>query len=617
MTSIPFVRVVVFLAAAVCSGCIFASKDKSTSVMIRASEGGTVTASDGDLQLEIPAGALSRDTRITVRLAARATWPDAVAAREPVGDVYEFLPDGLTLSKPATLTSKLSASVVKSIRRDGKYPALAGFSFSAGGKVQPLASAEVGYNLETNEGTFTAEISHFSWKGKERKLFDGRVELDIKPGPRRSGVKVVHKLPGVVENLTTKEIAVDEPYHSSEHPVLDRGTYLGGVIGPDSEKWFADDVEWLCTEVGNGVLVKRMHILSHMNNFPEPPCEPDADPHRYEDLDLEMKWACVPSQYTTKPANPWVRLMTLRVFHSKECVATPQDAGIEPDATEPTDIGSTDMEPTDSGVGSDADAGVADAGVTDSGSCSTGGGTSVGSAIGVGSSLLFDAAAVCSAVTATGVSVMLHSSPEVPSKPVANDHTTIKNYVALTRAYSQPEVDGLFGTSPAFPCGASAAGYAICPSAAGALPAGDLLVLSSIMAQPVPLADAANYYQFGFVFDSDGNPTNNFQADPNYPNDFFKDTDLWYVASYAPSGGWTLTVTDAKGGTPTATTSNARIIINDNAIFLVAPASELAIAKPSFRLTAFRHGGDSGFAPPHDWDGSLSTSVADPLTSYP
>ncbi len=63
--------------------------------------------------------------------------------------------------------------------------------------------------------------------------------------------------------------------------------------------------------------------------------------------------------------------------------------------------------------------------------------------------------------------------------------------------------------------------------------------------------------------------------------------------------------------------TTARIIIFENTMVLVVPASEFAVAKPDYRITAFRHTGDYGMSPPHDFDGSIWPSVADGLQSFP
>lgn len=132
-----------------------------------------------------------------------------------------------------------------------------------------------------------------------------------------------------------------------------------------------------------------------------------------------------------------------------------------------------------------------------------------------------------------------------------------------------------------------------------------------------PFADGTNTYQYAFVFDADGDTTNNYEASVEYPNDFFQDTDRWYVATYDPTTGWAMEVTDATNGTLTTVPSAARIVIQGNAIVLAVPAAEFALVRPKYRLTAFRHTGDYGLNPPHDWDGSLWPPVDQGLQDWP
>ena len=63
-------------------------------------EGGTVTSNDGNVRLDVPAGALQTETGITV--SAQSTYPadDGVVP----GTCYEFGPDGTQFSQPSQLT---------------------------------------------------------------------------------------------------------------------------------------------------------------------------------------------------------------------------------------------------------------------------------------------------------------------------------------------------------------------------------------------------------------------------------------------------------------------------------------------------------------------------------
>ena len=89
-------------------------------------------------------------------------------------------------------------------------------------------------------------------------------------------------------------------------------------------------------------------------------------------------------------------------------------------------------------------------------------------------------------------------------------------------------------------------GFTIFPEIQATDPGGDLIVISGVVGSDIPLNDPTNLYQYGFVFDADGNTGNNYVPPPAFPNDFFKDSDRWYEVNYSPQAGWTLRVTDAR-----------------------------------------------------------------------
>jgi len=109
-------RVLSLAVAALTVGCgddkaSGANKDTSSadggsqpakSTRIEAAKGGTV--SYDSVTLDIPAGALAKDTEITVTVVDGSTLPDAKLL---AGDVYDLGPDGTQFLKPVTLTFDL------------------------------------------------------------------------------------------------------------------------------------------------------------------------------------------------------------------------------------------------------------------------------------------------------------------------------------------------------------------------------------------------------------------------------------------------------------------------------------------------------------------------------
>jgi len=239
-----------------------------------------------------------------------------------------------------------------------------------------------------------------------------------------------------------------------------------------------------------------------------------------------------------------------------------------------------------------------------------------GSAVTVALLLQIQMNVFCTNLTPLQILYILHSALSIGQKDVANDHTTFVAFWIALQYYNLAMLNTMFNNSD-FDCGEGDNGYTICPAVVNDLAEGDYVVVSAIVEEDIPLDDPDNIYQYGFVFDSDGDTGNNYTPHPDYPNDFFADTDLWFTANYTPGGGWVLTANDATNSVITEIATDARIIIRDNSMFLVVPASEFAVSDPAFRITAFRHTGDYGMNPPNDWDGSIWPAVEDGLEEFP
>ena len=214
------------------------------------------------------------------------------------------------------------------------------------------------------------------------------------------------------------------------------------------------------------------------------------------------------------------------------------------------------------------------------------------------------------------ISNITHSSAAVAAKSVAHDHSTITQHASAKPTWDAVHVTKLYGNTD-FPCGSGPNGTTLCPQPLQTVPAGDFIVLFTLVEKPIPLADPTNLYQYAFVFDADGVAANNYQPSAAYPNDFFKGSDRWYEVSYKPGAGWSAKVSRIVNNVPQTEVSAARITINGNVIALVVPASEFSAPKPSFRITAFRHTGDYGLNPPYNWDGSIWPNVATGLAAFP
>ncbi|RLB60916.1 MAG: hypothetical protein DRI90_12585, partial [Deltaproteobacteria bacterium] len=169
--------------------------------------------------------------------------------------------------------------------------------------------------------------------------------------------------------------------------------------------------------------------------------------------------------------------------------------------------------------------------------------------------------------------------------------------------------------------GSGSLGEVVWPPGAPASAAGDgdHLAVAMVLDGPVPLADPTLYYQYGWVFDSDGQAGNNYQALSSYPADFFIDTDLWVQLLYIPGSGWEMSVSDIVGNSPVPRfASKAKIVIAGNVLLLLSPDEELlgsaSYPNARYRMSAFRHDGDYlyGF-----WNADVHPTVTQPLLSVP
>lgn len=201
-----------------------------------------------------------------------------------------------------------------------------------------------------------------------------------------------------------------------------------------------------------------------------------------------------------------------------------------------------------------------------------------------------------------------HTDPSVQDKQGAGDHTEVFSLAAAAIGLITEQINNAFGNTY-YPCGLGLNGLTLCAQGAARWEAGRYVIITNALEGNVPLADPTHYYQYGFVFDSDGDASNNYVPPPAFAKDFFRDTDRWYDASYDPASGWTLKVTDARNGDLVPAQSTARVIIASNTMTLVVPREELSAQALEYRVTAFRHLGDFGLNPPNDWSGDVEPPV--------
>ena len=229
---------------------------------VSATGGGTVSSLDGLISLDIPANALSEDMAIEVRLVPRENWSTEVSDTDPVGDVYEFLPDGLDFSAPATLAMQLSESIVSELaREDNQFPALFAASRGADGPVEQLDSVTTAYDRSAGTGTATVEISHFSNKWINANPRGGKLQgIGGAPvvsgggelGPDESLVGASQPVEVSAWNSTTEpSVRVIFQFLARDPVTWDDDSWVTLAVGADS-KVTVNDRSWICNKPGEG-----------------------------------------------------------------------------------------------------------------------------------------------------------------------------------------------------------------------------------------------------------------------------------------------------------------------------------------------------------------------------
>jgi hypothetical protein len=161
-----------------------------------------------------------------------------------------------------------------------------------------------------------------------------------------------------------------------------------------------------------------------------------------------------------------------------------------------------------------------------------------------------------------------------------------------------------------FPCGEGPVGLTVCGTP-GAFAEGDYVFLLSTYGADIPLDDPDGMYQHAFVFDSDGIEGNNYEPSSEYPKDFFAGTDMWYQLFYTPGPGFSTKVVDARVDQVNGIPSGVRFVIAGRELAAFIPRAELD-ADPSFRVTTFRHEGDYGLSG-GPWYASYYPLLGEPL----
>lgn len=180
-----------------------------------------------------------------------------------------------------------------------------------------------------------------------------------------------------------------------------------------------------------------------------------------------------------------------------------------------------------------------------------------------------------------------------------DDHTEFYGVYAFETELTQDDIDRIDGV---YPCGTSVNALTVCDAFGNALEPGSYVVIGHVLNGDVPLRDDTNVYQYGFVFDSDGDPENDLVANPPFTGDFFQGTDFWHVLDYTPGVFWTLSVYEVRNQVAQPIDGVARAIVAGNTITALVPKSALPAETPGYRVTVHCHQGDFGESLPTNAD---------------
>jgi hypothetical protein len=600
--------------------------------------GGTVVSADGRLTLTIPPGALSTDVPIRVEVVAAEAVPETLRGPRAV---YRLEPEGTTFAQPVRVELRSADAPVTDEEGRLRVPGRMLLSLSDAHGLEPLRSpddpAQIGAMVLRRDQTIALEglLDHFSFLTEIKYELIAQIQVlsELPIGHRHVAAFAISD--GNADLGINRKVHTDDLYAK---PVT-TGLETHDVSLPPGGAFF-ETVELGCEAPGVGA-----YSLSFRTTVEPPPGFPVEE--QVGSNGLRFGWMTTPYReliYIAKPGGvpyiPGVLKVESECKGAKQVSVTcclPDESCTATDFLDCKERGGRDY----------AKESCVRLCLTPSACCAPDGSCSLTQA-GECNGERYPAIKTCGAsffcpkacdgqppktAEITGIIDALrgadsdtaylgqllcgvdeltrHSNGVLETQ--CSGALCVDSSVKTEVTCGQQLTDDLFNNS-IFPCGTGKRALTVCPPSPTPLPAGDFHVFAAALDAPVPLADPTNRYQYAFVFDEDGITTNNYQPSPAYPSDFFKDTDRWYEATYAPGTGWSLKASNAKNSNVTPASTNARIIVSANAIVLVVPKAEFSAPHPAYRITTFRHTGDYGTNPPHNWEGDLEPPVARGLT---
>ncbi len=154
-----------------------------------------------------------------------------------------------------------------------------------------------------------------------------------------------------------------------------------------------------------------------------------------------------------------------------------------------------------------------------------------------------------------------------------------------------------YGASSRNACGSTEGGRrVVCPTGVLDMPEGEVVMVETKLAAPVPQTDPDHSYIYAVVFDSDDDPANGWQFVPPYDCDYFMGADRWYQCIYDHvTDQWIVTVTQVDSSQHTTqVSSTARCVIEDDTVVWHISKSDFPGVSIPLRVSAFGHDGSFG-----------------------
>jgi len=230
-------------------------------------DGGTITSSDGNLTLTIPAGALAADTTITIKSAGSSAIPAILRANATTTRIYTLEPEGLEFAVPVVARLLLDNSIV-SIDDDATLFNLPSMYLVSGDgtEIEYAAGQQLSFD-ENGTASLTGSITHFSTLLESLPDVEG---LSISIGgvpataPVASEAFVVRVRVNTPAGFATETGANSAYIDQSIAPVVtdaDNSFIELGAVGGSEAVQLSRDIIYGCTPAGQGVYVGRASIF--------------------------------------------------------------------------------------------------------------------------------------------------------------------------------------------------------------------------------------------------------------------------------------------------------------------------------------------------------------------